>query len=289
MTRPEEDAITQAVIAQFAQTADPRLKTVVTELTRALHGFVQTVEPTFDEWLAAINFLTEVGQTCTGSRQEFILLSDTLGVSMLVDAVNHRRSQGATESTVLGPFFVDSAPKLADGADIAPGEAGEPLYVEASISDIEGRPISGAVVDVWQSDADGLYDVQRQDLDEHVLRARLATGPDGKVRFWSILPTPYPIPDDGPVGRMLEATGRHPWRPAHLHFRITAEGHQPLVTHLFVRDSAYLDTDAVFGVKETLICDFAHHPAGTTPTGKVMDRPWRSLSHAFKLSKVQTR
>lgn len=283
MTRREESAITQAVIDRFAHTPDPRLKTIVTALTRSLHSFVQEVEPTFEEWLGAITFLTEVGQACTGSRQEFILLSDTLGVSMLVDEVNNRQAQGATESTVLGPFFVDTAPTLADGADIALGEAGEPLYVEALIGDLEGRPIAGAAVDVWQSDAEGLYDVQREGLDGHVLRARLTTGHDGKVRFWSILPTPYPIPDDGPVGRMLEATRRHPWRPAHLHFRITAPGRAPLVTHLFVRDSPYLDSDAVFGVKTTLVCDFPRHPAGPAPDGRIIDRSWRSLEHAFVL------
>lgn len=284
MIRPHESAITQAVIDRFAQTPDPRLKAIATQLTLSLHDFVQAIEPTFDEWLAAITFLTEVGQTCTGSRQEFILLSDTLGVSMLVDAINHRQGQDATASTVLGPFFVATAPQVADGADIAAGEAGEPLFVEATISDLQDRPIAGASVDVWQSDDEGLYDVQRPDLHHHVLRARLTSGPDGKVRFWSILPTPYPIPDDGPVGRMLKATGRHPWRPAHLHFKIAALNREPLVTHLFVRGSAYLDSDAVFGVKDTLICDFPRHRAGPTPDGGTMDRPWRSLEHVFRLA-----
>lgn len=283
MTRPDEAAITQAVISSFGRTSDPRLKTIVTELTRSLHGFVQAVEPTFDEWLAAIRFLTEVGQMSTGSRQEFILLSDTLGVSMLVDAINHRQAQGATESTVLGPFFVETAPSLPDGADIAPGEAGVPLYVEVTIADLDGRPIANAVIDVWQSDAEGFYDVQRETLETHALRATLRSGPDGRVRFWSILPTPYPIPDDGPVGRMLQATGRHPWRPAHLHFRISTPGREPLITHLFVRDSDYLDSDAVFGVKETLICDFPRHPAGVASDGRVLAGPWRSLRHAFQL------
>lgn len=283
MIRPDESAITQAVLDRFAQTPDPRLKAVVTQLTRSLHGFVQEIEPTFDEWLAAIGFLTEVGRMCTRSRQEFILLSDTLGVSMLVDAINHRQAQGATESTVLGPFFVDTAPTVADGADISGGVAGEPLFVEATLTDLRGLPIAGACVNVWQSDAEGLYDVQREDLAEHVLRARLSSGLDGKVRFWSILPTPYPIPEDGPVGRMLKATGRHPWRPAHLHFRIDAPGYSPLVTHLFVRDSAYLDSDAVFGVKAALICDFPRHPPGPMPDGRDLDRPWRSLNHTFVL------
>jgi len=283
MTRPDEEAITQAVIARFGQTPDPRLKTIVTELTRSLHGFVQAVEPTFDEWLAAIRFLTEVGQMSTGSRQEFILLSDTLGVSMLVDAINHRQAEGVTESTVLGPFFVETAPSLPDGVDIASGEAGEPLYVEVTIADLDGRPVADAEIDVWQSDAEGFYDVQREGLETHSLRARLTSGPDGRARFWSILPTPYPIPDDGPVGRMLQATRRHPWRPAHLHFKISTPDREPLITHLFVRDSAYLDSDAVFGVKDTLICDFPSHPAGVAPDGRMLDRPWRSLEHAFRL------
>jgi hydroxyquinol 1,2-dioxygenase len=286
VTEFDEGAITQAVLDRFAGTPDPRLKRIMLSLTRHLHAFVRDVEPTFDEWLAAVHYLTDVGQICSGSRQEYILLSDTLGVSMLVDAINHRAPKGATESTVLGPFFVDTAPSAPQGADISGGAEGEPLYVDVVIRDLQGRPIAGAAVDVWQSDSEGYYDVQRDGLQAHFLRARLSSDAEGRVRFWSILPTAYPIPDDGPVGRMLEATGRHPWRPAHLHFMIGAEGYKPVVTHLFVRGSDYLDSDAVFGVKQSLICEFPEHPPGPTPDGRVMDKPWRTLEHTFVLDAV---
>lgn len=286
MIRPEESAITQDVVDRFAGTPDPRLKQIVTALTRSLHGFVQEVEPTSEEWLQAIKFLTGVGQMCSDSRQEFILLSDTLGVSMLVDAINHRLAQGATEPTVLGPFFVAGAPTAANGVDISGGAPGEPLYVEATICSIDGQPIPNAQVDVWQSDSEGMYDVQRPDLEEHFLRARLTTDAEGKARFWSILPIPYPIPNDGPVGKMLDATGRHPWRPAHLHFMIEAAGYRTLVTHLFVRGSEYLDSDAVFGVKDSLICDYPQHSPGVAPDGKRLDQPWRSLTHTFVLDRA---
>lgn len=265
-----EHGITAAVIDRLAGTPDPRLRRVMTSLVTHLHDFVRDVELSMAEWEAAIAFLTRTGQTCTDQRQEFILLSDTLGVSMLVDAITHRMPQGATETTVLGPFYVEGAPELAQGADISGGAGGEPLLVEGSVSTSGGAPIAGAVVDVWQADGDGYYDVQKPEIAGAALRARFRTDAEGRFAFRSIMPSHYPIPDDGPVGDMLKATGRHPNRPAHIHFMIAAQGHETLVTHLFAADSPYLDSDAVFGVKTSLIVDFARGPE-------------RRLSHAFRL------
>jgi len=282
-----EHTITAAVLDRFAETPDPRLKAVLDSLVRHLHGFVRDVEPTFDEWQQAIAYLTRTGQTCTDTRQEFILLSDTLGVSMLVDAINHRMPQGATETTVLGPFHVADVPFSPLGADIGAGLAGERLFVEGAVASAEGRPLPGAVLEIWQSDNDGFYDVQRPELTTPSLRTRLRADERGRFHFWTIMPTAYPIPDDGPVGDMLAATKRHPWRPAHLHFMISAEGHEMLVTHIFVQGGPYLDGDAVFGVKESLIQDFAHEAPGRAPDGTDVAGPWRRLSYGFGLRPVR--
>ncbi len=278
-----EHTITQAVLDRFAATPDPRLRTLLSSLVRHLHGFVRDAEPTFEEWQAAIAFLTRTGQTCTDTRQEFILLSDVLGVSMLVDAINHRMPAGATETTVLGPFHVAAVPFSANGTDLGAGLPGERLFVEGSVSSAAGAPLPGAVLEVWQSDDDGFYDVQRPDLDGPSLRARLRADGQGRFHFWTIMPTAYPIPDDGPVGHLLHATKRHPWRPAHLHFMISAAGHEQLVTHLFVAGGDYLDSDAVFGVKQSLVQAFNQHGPGRAPDGTQVDGPWRSLSYGFGL------
>jgi len=279
-----ENNIIEAVLEQVRDTPDPRLKQIMASLVRHLHGFVRDVEPTFEEWNRAIVFLTRTGQMCSDTRQEFILLSDTLGVSMLVDALNHRMPEGATPTTVLGPFYVANAPEMALGADISGGLAGEPLYVEGSVASAAGRDrLAGAIVDIWHSDSEGYYDVQRPDLDHSALRGRFLTDADGRFRFWSIMPSSYPVPNDGPVGRMLAATGRHPYRPAHVHFMISADGHETLVTHVFVAGDPYLDSDAVFGVKDALIREYAPEPPGMAPDGKTMREPWRRLSYDFAL------
>jgi len=241
------------------------------------------VEPSFSEWEAAIAFLTRTGQMCDGKRQEFILLSDTLGASMLVDAINHRLPAGATETTVLGPFFVPNAPKFENGADISGGLEGELLFVEASVAAADGTRLAGAVVDVWQSDDDGFYDVQRTDLSSAALRGQFRADAEGRVFFRTIQPAAYPIPYDGPVGDMLTATNRHPWRPAHVHFMISAPGYETLVTHVFSAGDQYLDSDAVFGVKNSLIREFVHHQPGKLPDGTETEKPWRHLAYDFGL------
>ena len=282
-----EHTITQAVIERFADTPDPRLKSILTSLISHLHGFVREIEPSFDEWMAAIQFLTRTGQTCTDKRQEFILLSDTLGVSMLVDTINHRMPEGTTETTVMGPFYVTNPPDFPGGADISGGAKGQPLHAEINVASANGQPVADAVVDVWQSDDDGYYDVQHPNGDL-TLRARFRTDSDGRLTFWSILPSSYPIPDDGPVGDMLRASKRHPFRPAHVHFMITAPAHETLVTHVFVDGDQYLNSDPVFGVKESLVTTFEQRGPSRAPDGRSMAGPWRSLRYDFAL-KPKTR
>ena len=280
----DETNITAAVIEQFGAATDPRLKRIMTSLVQHVHDFVRDVEPTFEEWSCAIDYLTRTGQTCTDKRQEFILLSDTLGISMLVDAINHRMPEGATETTVLGPFYVDGPPELPLGADVSGGMAGEPLLVEGTVSSSDGVPLAGAIVDIWQADGTGYYDVQQPELEGMLLRARFRTDEEGRFRFRSIMPAYYPIPHDGPVGQMLAATKRHPNRPAHVHFMIAAPGHETLITHIFAADSPYLDSDAVFGVKNSLIAEFAHRPAGDAA-----ERDHRYLAYDFGLKRLDGR
>jgi hydroxyquinol 1,2-dioxygenase len=282
----DEKNITRAVIDRFKNTPDPRLKTIMTSLVDHLHDFVRDVELTFDEWYFAIDFLTRTGQISSSSRQEFILLSDTLGISMLVDAINHRMPAGATATTVQGPFYVENPPEFPQGFDISRGLKGEKLFVQANVSSAGDGPLADAVIDVWQSDTDGFYDVQRRDLNEPTLRARFRADSKGRLYFWSILPSPYPIPNDGPVGQMLAATARHPWRPAHLHFMISAAGHEKLITHVFVQGDRYLDSDAVFGVKESLVREYTHEPAGVAPDGTKMTSDWRKLQYDFGLKRL---
>jgi len=279
----DEHNITAAVIERFAATPDARLKRIMNSLVTHLHDFIRDVEPSFAEWEAAIGFLTRTGQMCDAKRQEFILLSDTLGASMLVDAINHRLPAGATETTVLGPFFVQNAPIFENGADISAGLEGELLFVEATIAAANGARLPGAVVDVWQSDDDGYYDVQRADLSSAALRGQFHADAEGRIFFRTIQPAAYPIPYDGPVGDMLTATKRHPWRPAHVHFMISAPGYETLVTHVFSAGDQYLDSDAVFGVKNSLIREFEHHPPGTLPDGTHAPKNWRHLSYDFGL------
>jgi hydroxyquinol 1,2-dioxygenase len=284
----DENNITAAVIDRYKDTPDPRLKKIMTSLVQHMHDFVRDVEPTEAEWAQAIDYLTRTGKLCTDKRQEFILLSDTLGVSMLVDAINHRFAPGTTESTVMGPFYVQNPPEAEFGADIRGGAKGEPLFMEGTIlSGDDGQPVANAIVDVWHSDAEGFYDVQLPELDEPTLRARFHTDAEGRYRFWTIMPRYYPIPYDGTVGEMLKASLRHPYRPAHVHFMIIGEGHETLVTHVFVDGDQYLDSDAVFAVKNSLIRDFTREAPGVAPDGKKVDEPWRKLQTDFVLSRAR--
>ncbi|MBM9467833.1 intradiol ring-cleavage dioxygenase [Nakamurella leprariae] len=251
-----EERSAEVVAASLADTPDPRLRELLTALTRHLHEFVKEVQLTESEWATAIDFLTRTGQMCNEVRQEFILLSDVLGISMLVETINHRAA-GGTESTVLGPFHMVESPERDLGADIALDGKGQHCLVTGQVTDQHGNPLPGATIDVWQANEDGFYDVQQPELQpERNLRGLFTADDNGRFWFRSIVPRYYPIPTDGPVGSLLEATARHPFRPAHLHFIVTAPGHRPVTTHLFVDDSPYIDSDAVFGVKESLVRDF---------------------------------
>jgi len=281
----DETNITSAVLERVGQAASPRARQISAALVRHLHAFVQEIELTQAEWAAAIEFLTRTGHTCSETRQEFILLSDALGVSMLVDAINHRLPGNATETTVLGPFYVQAAPEHALGDDISSGMAGEPLLVEGTVSRIDGTPIAGAVVDCWHTDGNGFYDVQGPaGLEGLAGRARFRTDAQGRFWFRSIVPASYPIPDDGPVGDMLKAQGRHPFRPAHVHFMVGHPGCETLVTHVFLAGDQYLDSDVVFGVKDSLIRALDRQEAGTTARGNRVDTAMAALRYDFVLA-----
>src|ERR1700678_474941 len=256
----DENNITAAVIDRYQNTPDPRLKKIMTSLVQHLHDFVRDVQPTEAEWSQTIDYLTRTGKLCTDKRQEFILLSDTLGVSMLVDAINHRKPGGATENTVLGPFYVSGAHAYPMWADIRGNATGEPCYVYGQVIATDGKPITGAVLDVWQTDGDGMYDVQRAGGGERYARGKFTTGADGHYGFRTVKPVSYPVPTDGPVGAMLLAMSRHPYRPAHVHAVVSAPGYEGVATHIFVAGDPYLDSDAVFGVKNSLVREFNRHP-----------------------------
>jgi len=288
MNQHQTSDITEAVLGRLADDADPRFKQIIGAVVRHAHALAKEVDLKPDEWMAAIQFLTRVGQTCDDKRQEFILLSDTLGLSMLVvqleQARRSRDLKGATEATVQGPFYWEGAPELPLGSDIGKGMPGEPAYYSGRISDTQGRPIARCCIDVWSGDGEGVYDMQKSGDAGMQLRARFRTDDEGRYRFWSIRPTFYPVPDDGPVGDMLRAMGRHPNRPGHIHMMISKEGYVPLTTHLFVADSPYLDSDAVFGVRDSLIVPFEKHAPGKAPDGRVLDKPFYSASYDFALA-----
>src|SRR6202158_3967932 len=281
-----EDDITAAVLARFAATQDPRLKQIMLALIKHLHQFVKDVELTEAEWFQAIEILTEAGKMCSDKRQEFILFSDTLGVSMVVDLLDHRKPDGAAESTVFGPFHRLGAPDMPAGGNIAHrDETGTPTLVSGRVLDLDGKPIAGAVLDVWQAQTNGLYDAQDADPDALHMRGKFKSDSEGRYLIRTVLPVNYPIPSDGPVGAMLKATGRHPWRPAHIHFVVSAEGYEPVTTHIFDRTDPYLQSDAVFAVKDSLICDFVRHEeadAGARKTG--VEPPFYTAHFDFRLT-----
>lgn len=263
MRNLNQDNITQAVIARFSSTPDARLKEIMTSLVQHLHGFARDVKLTEGEWEKGIDFLTRTGHITNDKRQEFILLSDTLGLSMLTVAMNNDKPPGCTEATVFGPFHVENAPQYELGDDISNGAKGAPCFVRGKVTGIGGEAVADATMDVWQSDDDGMYDVQHAGLDHAQNRGVLHTDAEGNFHFRSTLAVAYPIPHDGPVGQMLMATNNHPWRPAHLHFRIQANGYETLVTHVFRDGDQYLDSDVVFGVRQSLIADWVEQADGS--------------------------
>ncbi|MHB0770634.1 intradiol ring-cleavage dioxygenase [Bradyrhizobium sp. 5.13L] len=286
MTQFNETELTEAVIRSFDQTPDTRAKFLLQELVKSLHDYVSKTGLTFEEWEYAIDFLTRTGQKCTDTRQEFILLSDVLGVSMLVDAVNHRDREGATQTTVLGPFYVGEHKVTAHGTDISPHNlTGEKMFVQSRVTDLNGKPLAGVPVDVWHADDDGFYDSQKPNYDQvgASARARFITDDDGRFFFRTILPCSYPIPTDGPVGEMIVQTGRHPMRPAHVHFLVNAKGYEPLITHVFIGGDKYLDSDVVFGVKDDLIARVEPRSDLEMPDGTKANGQWHLMTYEFHL------
>ncbi|HLW03384.1 MAG TPA: intradiol ring-cleavage dioxygenase [Ktedonobacterales bacterium] len=283
MSNNTEEQITQNVIDSIANTSNPRLKAVMTSLISHLHAFVREVELSQQEWAFGIQFLTRTGQMCDDKRQEFILLSDTLGVSMLVDAINHRVEDGATESTVFGPFYREGAAELPMGANISQDGRGEPTVVSGRVLSTDGAPIPDALLDVWETNENGLYEQQDPEQPDMNLRGKFRTDGEGRFCFVAIKPVSYSIPDDGPVGQMLRAVGRHPYRPAHIHLLISAEGFAPVTTHLFVSGDSYLDSDAVFGTKDSLVVDFIRHDSAEEAARYQISTPFYTVEYDFAL------
>jgi protocatechuate 3,4-dioxygenase beta subunit len=286
MTQFNETELTEAVVRSFDKTPNARAKFLLQELVKSLHDYVRKTDLTFEEWDYAIDFLTRTGQKCTDTRQEFILLSDVLGVSMLVDAVNHRDRGGATETTVLGPFYVGEHKVAEHGSDISPRNlSGDKMFVQSRVTDLGGKPLAGVPVDVWHADDDGLYDSQKPNYDDvgASARARFITDSDGRFFFRTILPCSYPIPTDGPVGEMIVQTNRHPMRPAHVHFLVNAKGYEPLITHVFIGGDKYLDSDVVFGVKDELVAKVEKRSDPAMPDGTKATAPWHLMTYEFHL------
>lgn len=260
-TNVDAENLTAEVLHSFSATPDERLKQILDSLTTHLHAFVQDIDPSIQEWEQAIDFLTRTGTTCTDVRQEFILLSDVLGVSMLVETINGQETPEATDSTVLGPFHMVESPARALGDDVSPESEGPRCVVSGRILSIDGTPVPNAEIDIWQADTKGFYDVQQPGVQSIGNgRALLHSDAEGRFHFRSVVPMYYPIPTDGPVGELLDATKRHPYRPAHIHFLVTAPGYRELTTHIFIGGSDYIDSDAVFAVKESLVKDFTKNP-----------------------------
>jgi hydroxyquinol 1,2-dioxygenase len=293
MAQLEVHDLAQAVIDRMKDCQEHRFKEIMTSLVKHIHGFLNEAQITPEEWMGTIEFLTATGKMCDEKRQEFILLSDTLGISMTVVAIAQAEGAAAlkanppklapTEATVLGPFFWDGAPELALGSDIKGNSSGTPALYIGKVTDTAGAPVANCTMDVWSGDGEGFYDLQKGAQAPMELRARFHTDAQGNYRFWSIRPSYYPVPDDGPVGKMLRRMGRHPNRPGHMHTMLTAAGYEKLITHLFVSDSPFLDSDAVFGVRNSLVVQFEAKPAGTAPDGREMATPYHVAHFDFRL------
>ena len=283
MSNNTEEQITQNVLDSMAQTPSPRLKQVMSSLVSHLHAFIREVELTQEEWALAIQFLTRTGQMCDDKRQEFILLSDISGTTMLVDAINHRVPDGATESTIFGPFYREGAPELPTGATISQDDRGEAVVVTGQVLATDGTPIPGALLDIWETDENGLYEQQDPEQPDMNLRGKFRTDHEGRYCFVGIKPVSYAIPDDGPVGQLLHSLGRHPFRPAHIHLLISARGFAPVTTHLFVKGDPYLDSDAVFGTKDSLIVDFIRQDSEEDAARYHVTAPFYKVAYDFVL------
>jgi hydroxyquinol 1,2-dioxygenase len=279
-----EANLTDVVRERWKDIPDPRLRQVMQSLITHLHGFVREIEPTQAEWAAAIDWLTRTGQMCSQKRQEFILTSDVLGASMLVDAINHRRPGGTTPSTVEGPFHVPNAPPIAHGGNMAQGCPGVPCFVTGTVRGLAGEPVAGAELDLWQTDGEGLYEDQRE-VSGPWMRGLYRTQSDGSYAIRTVAPIAYTIPMDGTVGELMNRTNISHMRPAHVHFAVTAPGYESLVTHLFRRGDEYIENDVVYGVKEPLIVDFVERPPGKAPTGEVMTTPYYEVKYDFVLQR----
>jgi protocatechuate 3,4-dioxygenase beta subunit len=283
MSDNTEEQITQNVLASMEQTPNPRLHAVMKSFITHLHSFIREVEPTEEEWMQAIQFLTRTGQICDDKRQEFILFSDITGATMLVDALNHRAQEHSTESTIFGPFYREGAQELPLGASISLDGQGEPAVVSGRVLSTDGTPIAHALLDVWETNEDGLYEQQDPEQPDMNLRGKFRTDSQGYYRFVGIKPVSYPIPNDGPVGQLLHAVGRHPFRPAHIHLLLSAQGFASLTTHLFVSGDPYLDSDAVFGTKDSLVVDFVQNDSEEDAARYGVQAPFYSVSYDFVL------
>jgi hydroxyquinol 1,2-dioxygenase len=277
---------TKAVMKRWEDIPDPRLREVMQSAIKHLHGFVSDVKPTGEEWFKAIQFLTAIGHKCDDTRQEFILASDVMGVSMLVDDINNRRVEGATPSTVEGPFHIPDAPEVAHGADMAKGAPGIPCFVSGKVRGLNGEPVGGAILDLWQTDGEGLYEEQRRTA-EPWMRGIYRTQPDGSYLIRTVAPISYTIPMDGPIGEFFSRTNMSHMRPAHIHFAISAPGYHGVVTHLFQKGDEYIDNDVVYGVKAPLVVDFVKRPPGKAPNGEMIDTPFYEVKYDFVLQEKQ--
>ncbi len=287
MSNNTEEQITQNVLESMAPAPNPRLKAVMTSLIKHVHDFIREVELTQDEWALAIQFLTRTGQMCDDKRQEFILLSDITGVTMLVDAINHRSPDGATESTIFGPFYREGAQELPMGASISQDGRGEPAVVTGRVLSTDGTPIPNALLDVWETNENGLYEQQDPNQPDMNLRGKFRTDSEGRYCFVGIKPVSYPIPDDGPVGQLLRSLGRHPYRPAHIHLLVSAAGFVPVTTHLFVQGDPYLDSDAVFGTKDSLVVEFIRHDSAEEAARHQVTAPFFTVEYDFILKPLE--
>ena len=280
------EAFTKSVLKRWEDIPDPRLREVMQAAIRHLHGFVSEVMPTGAEWFKAIEFLTAIGHKCDDKRQEFILASDVMGVSMLVDDINNRRVEGATPSTVEGPFHIPDAPEVAHGASMAGTAPGIPCFVSGTVRGLDGRPVAGAILDLWQTDGEGLYEEQRRTT-EPWMRGIYRTQADGSYSIRTVAPISYTIPMDGPIGALMERTDMSHMRPAHIHFAISAPDYHGVVTHLFQKGDEYIDNDVVYGVKAPLVVEFVKKPPGKASNGDTVDTPFYEVRYDFVLEQQQ--